>query len=533
MNVFLLIAALIILLCLICNRFSDKFGVPALLMFIGLGLVFGADGPFRIQFDNFALAEQFCSIALIFIMFYGGFGTRWKTAKPAAGKAIMLSTIGVILTALFTGLFCRFALGFDWFEGFLVGAVLSCTDAASVFSILRSKQLALKEHTAPLLEIESGSNDPCAYMLTVIMLTLLEGGADVFTFIKMIILQFGVGIACGVALYYLSRPFFIRKKLDMNGMESVFLVAVIILSYAIPSALGGNGYLSTYLVGILLGNSPLRQKSVMVHFFDGITSLMQMSVFFLLGLLAFPSMMGDILLPAILIALFLTFIARPLAVILLMKPQGCSNRQLALVSWAGLRGASSIVFAIVATVSPAYLKNDLFHIVFCVVLLSIAFQGSLLPLVAKLLGMIDPSADVLRTFNDYQESQDVQFVRLHISEDHPWLGKKLWELTLPPEMLIVSIQHGNEIVIPNGSDTLNLGDQLVITAPAFHDNQKIDLREMVLPADHDWCDLALRDIDLPRGTLIVLSRHNGVTIVPRGDTVLRAGDTIVMTEIQA
>jgi cell volume regulation protein A len=244
-------------------------------------------------------------------------------------------------------------------------------------------------------------------------------------------------------------------------------------------------------------------------------------------------MMGEILLPAILIALFLTFVGRPLAVALLMKPQGCSNAQIALVSWAGLRGASSIVFAIMATVSPTYLKNDLFHIVFCVVLLSIAFQGTLLPFVAHRLKMVDPSADVLRTFNDYQEEHEVQFVRLRISEKHPWRGKKLWELTLPPEMLIVSIQRGTHIVIPNGSDTLELGDRLVITAPAFRDNQKIDLREMVLPPDHDWCDHALRDIDLPRGTLIVLSRHAGVAIVPRGDTILRAGDTVVMTEIQA
>lgn len=532
MNTFLSIAALIILLCIVCNRFSDKFGVPALLLFIGLGLVFGADGPIRIHFDNFALSEQFCSIALIFIMFYGGFGTRWKTAKPAAGKAVLLSTAGVLLTALFTGLFCRFVLGFDWLESFLVGAVLSSTDAASVFSILRSKRLALREHTAPLLEIESGSNDPCSYMLTIIMLTLMEGSADPLTFAKMVFLQFAVGIACGVGLFLLVRPLLTRKNLDMNGLETVFLVAVVILSYAVPSALGGNGYLSTYLVGILLGNSQLRQKPVMVHFFDGITSLMQMSVFFLLGLLAFPSMMADILLPAVLIALFLTFISRPLAVTLLLKPQGCSNRQIALVSWAGLRGASSIVFAIMATVSPAYLKNDLFHIVFCVVLLSIAFQGTLLPLVARKLDMIDPSADVLRTFNDYQEEQEVQFVRLRISEKHPWLGKQLWELTLPPEMLIVSIQRGNKIVIPNGSDTLDLGDRLVITAPAFRDNQKIDLREMILTADHDWCGHALRDIDLPRGTLIVLSKHGGTSIVPRGDTVLTAGDTVVMTEIQ-
>ena len=532
MVTFLLIAALIILLCIVCNRFSDRFGVPSLLLFIGLGLLFGVDGPIRIHFDDFSLAESFCSVALIFIMFYGGFGTRWKTAKPAAGKAILLSTAGVLLTAAFTGFFCRLALGFDWLGSFLVGAVLSSTDAASVFSVLRSKRLALRESTAPLLEIESGSNDPCAYMLTVIILTLMSGAADPFSFLKMVVLPFLLGLVRGAVLAAAARAALPRLRAAMDGLETVFLVAIVLLSYAIPAALGGNGYLSAYLVGILLGNSRLRQKTALVHFFDGITSLMQMSVFFLLGLLAFPSMMPGILLPALLIALFLTFIARPAAVTLLLRPFGCSGRQIVLVSWAGLRGAASIVFAIMATVSPAYLKNDLFHIVFCVVLLSIAVQGSLLPPVARRLGMIDPSADVLRTFNDYQEEQSVQFIRLQITEHHPWLGCHPRELTLPPEMLVVSIQRGRRLFIPDGSASLQLGDKLVITAPAFRDNQRIDLRELILPPDHEWCGRALRDIDLPRGTLIVLSKRADTVIVPRGDTVLLAGDTVVLTELE-
>lgn len=209
MAVILLLCCAVILSCIIANRFSNKFGMPALLCFMALGMIFGSDGLFKISFNNYQITEQLCTIALIFIMFYGGFGTKWQTARPVAAKAVLLSTLGVVITAMLTCLFCYQVLHFSFTESFLIGAVLSSTDAASVFSILRSKNLNLKHSTAPLLEIESGSNDPMAYMLTMIALAMISDDSGVSVPV-MLVTQIGVGICVGIACAILGI-FALRK----------------------------------------------------------------------------------------------------------------------------------------------------------------------------------------------------------------------------------------------------------------------------------------------------------------------------------
>ena len=226
MTVLLLIAGLVMISCVLCNRFLGKLGVPMLLAFILLGMLFGSDGLLRIPFDDYSFAEQICSAALIFIMFYGGFGTSWKEARPVVGKAALLSTLGVVLTAALVGAFCHFALGFSLLESFLVGAVISSTDAASVFFILRSKKLGLKYHTASLLEVESGSNDPCSYMLTTIVLTVMVGGASAGQALYLVFSQVVYGGALGVAWGLLAVWFMRRVSFSSSGFESVFAVAV-------------------------------------------------------------------------------------------------------------------------------------------------------------------------------------------------------------------------------------------------------------------------------------------------------------------
>ena len=329
---FLLLIGIIILLCVVCNRVSQRLGIPMLLIFILLGMFFGTDGVVKIPFDDFPLAERICSAALVFIMFYGGFGTNWKQARPVAVQSVLLSTLGVVLTACLTGLFCHFVLRITFWESMLIGAVTGSTDAASVFSILRSKKLSLRHHTDSLLEVESGSNDPCSYMLTAIILSVMSGTATGGEIAYLVFAQLVYGVVSGILMALLSLWVLRRFRFATQGFDTIFVVAMVLFSYALPTVFGGNGYLSAYLFGILLGNRPLPNKKQLVHFFDGVTGLMQMLIFFLLGLLSFPSQMPAVLVPALLIALFLTFVARPAAVFLLLTPFRCPLRQQLLVA---------------------------------------------------------------------------------------------------------------------------------------------------------------------------------------------------------
>lgn len=531
MSGFLLLCAVVILCCVILNKISGKMGLPMLLFFIALGLFFGSDGVVKIPFENYAFAEQICSIALIFIMFYGGFGTNWEEAKPIAGKAVLLSTAGVILTCGFTGLFCRWVLGMAWLESLLIGAVISSTDAASVFSILRSKQLNLKDHTASLLEIESGSNDPCSYMLTVIILSLMQGNLTAGGMVLLVAKQIVFGGLVGIGIAYLSLFVLKRVSFGTNGFDAIFVVAVAVFSYALPDVLGGNGYLSAYIAGIILGNARIPNKKALVHFFDGLTGLMQMLIFFLLGLLAFPSQMPTVFVSSFLIAVGLTFLIRPLVIFGLLKPFGCSSAQCGLVSWTGLRGAASIVFAIMATIHPAYTRYDLFHIVFCVVLLSISFQGTLLPWMAKKLHMVDGEANVLKTFTDYAEEEQVQFMQLALENGHPWQGKKIAQINLPPQMLLVMVIRGKQTIVPNGQTMLHEGDIAVLAAPKFEGagEKNLVLQEQTLGKKDERIGKRIQDLPRTR-QLIVLIKREGSCLLPNGRTKLNNGDVLVIYE---
>ena len=365
-----------------------------------------------------------------------------------------MSSFGVIATSILTGVFCYYALGFPLLEGMLIGALLGSTDAASVFSILRSKRLNLKYNTASLLEVESGSNDPFAYMLTIIIMTILQSGsADPTDIVILIGKQLIFGLLFGALIGQAASRFMQRFSFTTSGFDSAFVLAIAVLSYAAPSVLSGNGYLSAYLAGLIIGNNPLPNKRSMVHFIDGITGLMQMLIFFLLGLLSFPSALPSVVPIALLIFLFLTFIARPLATWLLLLPFRSPNNQKLLISWSGLRGAASIVFSIMVSIAQLPLENDLFHIVFTVVLLSISLQGSLLPMVSKRTDMIDDEENVMRTFNDYADDTDINFIRISITASHPWAWMPLSHLALSSDMLAVMILRGDETLTPHGKIT--------------------------------------------------------------------------------
>lgn len=531
MTSYILLVAAVILLCLSLNKMSNKLGIPMLLAYILLGMMFGTDGILKIPFDNFTIAEQICTVSLIFIMFYGGFGTNWKQAKPVAGKAVLLSTVGVILTAVTTGAFCHFILRMDFWESMLIGSVISSTDAASVFSILRSKRLNLKNNTASMLEVESGSNDPCSYMLTVIILTIMSGELSGSSLVVMIFSQIIFGILVGVVVALAAA--FILKKVNFatDGFDTIFVFSMALVSYAGASMINGNGYLAAYIAGIILGNTPLHHKKSLVHFFDGITGLMQMLIFFLLGLLAYPSQLPKILPIALAIAVFLTFVARPVSVFAILMPFRCPVKQQLLVSWAGLRGAASIVFAIMATVSPAYTKNDLFHIVIFIVLFSISIQGTLLGLVAKKLDMIDENGNVMKTFSDYSDEMPVEFVKISIKAGHPWENRRIKDLTSLPDLLLVLILRGEERIIPNGNTVVLAGYKIVLSALSPEENLGICLTEIPIEKDSKWIGKPLSRIKLGEEKLVLVLKRNEKVVIPNGNTVIRENDVLVISQL--
>ena len=527
----ILFSAIVIFLCIVTNKFSSKIGLPVLVFFMFLGMLFGCDGILKISFDDYDLTSKLCSIGLIFIIFYGGFCTKKPENKKVTLQACLLSSFGTIFTAGFCAIFCFYILNMSFAESFLIGAIISSTDAASVFSILRSKQLNLKYNTAPILEMESGSNDPCSYMLTTIMLGLISGGkisAGAITYTVFAQIIYGVAIGALMA----GITIFVLKKFQVTteGFDTILVFAFVLLAYAVPTAVGGNGYLSAYLFGIVLGNADLDNKKSLVHFFDGVTGLMQMLVFFLVGLLAFPSALPAVVFPSLMIALFLTFAARPAVVCLLLTPLRSKWRQQILVSWAGLRGAASIVFAIMARSSGTVFEHDIFHMIFFIVLFSILLQGTLLPYVAKLLDMIDDKEDVLKTFTDYTEEVPVQFIQFTVEENHPWAGSKIKDILLPPETLLVQIQRDEKDVTPNGDTVLVPGDTLILSAKAPGDVDGVRLIEIELDGSHKWVGKSLSRIHLGKGKLVVMIQRGEELIIPNGNTVFAPGDTIVIKE---
>lgn len=532
MEAVLLLASVVIFACVAFNKLSGRFGVPGLFVFILLGMIFGSDGIFKIPFDNYSFASDICSVALIFIMFYGGFGTKWSLAKPVAAKAILMSSVGTVFTAALVGLFCYTVLGFELLEGFLMGAVICSTDAASVFSILRSKKINLKYGTASLLEVESGSNDPFSYMLTAIVLSLMEGrdqsASDV---LLMLAAQIIFGVLFGVVIAVATKKIFKKITFKDAGFDAVFTVGVAIVSFALPTVIGGNGYLSAYITGIILGNSKISNKKGLVHFFDGVTGLMQMLLFFLLGLLSFPSKLPDIAVTAILVVLFLTFAARPVSALLVMSPFKCKINQQMFVAWSGMRGAASIVFAIMAMTSPAALGNDIFHIVFFIVLFSVLVQGTLLPVVARKLDMIDEDADVMKTFTDYADEMPVEFIRFKINRGHEWHGKKVADIVLPPECILVLLIRGEEKFVPKGNTALCEGDTVILSGVESGEIKGVHLYEHKVEAGDERINRKIYEFSSEKALVIMIRRDNHV-VIPKGDTVILENDILVINDME-
>ena len=558
----LLLTGVVIALCIFINRATDRVKIPSLLLFIALGVLFGV--LLRPQIGNFTdyeLGNVVCSVCLVFVIFYGGFGTNFKEARPVAPQALLLSFAGTALTAGLVGAFVYFAFrllpffegGIGWVESLLIGSVISSTDAASVFNILRARRLNLKYGTSSLLEMESGSNDPTSYMLTVVFTAVLAAqygiqGASALSageIAAMLFSQVGFGAVAGAGFGFLA--IFILKKFPFNMGQggTIFILAVSLVTYALPTLLGelsgipvlaGNGYLAVYICGILLGNARISQKRDCVRFFDALTGVAQMMIFFLLGLLATPEWLvsPEVLLPALLVFAFMTLFARPLAVTGLLAPFRARINQIGVVSWAGLRGVASVVFAIyaVSALGEGTLPYDLFSIVFVIVIVSMLVQGTLLPFMSEKMRMLGDNDNVLRTFNDYQEESSVCFVKVVVGKNHPWAGKKLRDCVLPREFLVVLVLRGEEVIVPGGDTAVQAGDLLVTAAPEFENRDEFGMFEEYLGKNHPWAGMHVRDLALPAGTLIAMIKRKGGTVIPYGATRLQAEDTLVCIRLR-
>ena len=521
--------SLVMLLCILSEKFSYKIGMPALVFFMFVGMLFGSDGIAKIPYNSYSSAETICSIALIFIMFQGGFTTNWKVARPYISKAASLSTLGVLLTALISTAGCHFLLNLNWQESFLISSVLASTDAASVFSILKRHNLDLKDGTSPILEVESGSNDPMAYLLTMTAVGIIQSGR-VSNILLSIFLQIFLGFFFGILFARLTRRILSLKNIANDGMDTIIIISATTLCYALTDKLGGNAYLSVYLMGLYLGNTRINSKRVIITFFNDLTSLLQMLIFFIIGLLSTPSRMPQSIPMAITVSVILTFIARPLMTVILLRLQGCSMRQCMLISWAGLRGASSIVFAISAVSSGISLSFDLFHVVFVVSLFSIALQGALLPLTSRKLSMIDESPNIFKTFNDFEDTVDFQFVKAHINPGNSWIGQKIKKIDIPFHSQVVMIKRRDKTIAARGHTVIEEGDDLILNIPAYLPARNERVNEVHVTEKNPWVGKTLEEIGMPDNQLMIMIIRDDKKIIPNGDTVVNSGDTLLIFE---
>ncbi len=523
-----LITGIILILALFAIRFSNKHGIPALLLFIVLGMVFGAIG---FDFKDFEFADNFATVALMVIMFYGGFGTNWRMAKPVAKEAIILSSLGVVATALLTGLFCHYVLGFKLLEGMLIGSIVGSTDYASVSNILRSKNLNLKYNTASLLELESGSNDPTAYTMTMVFLSVIVG-LDVSVPI-LILSQVVLGILMGFILALVTGKLLKILPLGADGLYAVFMAAAMLITYDATGLLGGNGYLALYILGIYLGNMEFKGKRDIVFFFDGFTEIMQIGLFFILGLLSNLSDFISTFPMVLAIMVFMTIIARPVTVYGLMLPFKLKGNQLNMISLAGIRGAAAIAFAIMAVNSDAIVSVDIYHIVFGICVLSSLVQGSLMPPAARKWDMLDPNDTVLQTFNYYQNKREIGFLETRIHPDSRLVGRQVKDLNLTFDYIVAKIERDGKTIVPRGHVTIEENDLIVLGGEIHFDESGHDLIEFTIPKGHKWANQYIKDLDLASSRLIVMiQRKDSDIIVPIGDTLLLEDDKVIIIEVE-
>ncbi len=384
LNLLLGIAGILLLFCVFANRISDRFGIPALLLFLGMGMLAGSDGVGRIEFYDAKLSNHIGTVALIFILFSGGLETKWSEVKPVVYRGTLLSTAGVILTAVFLFLCAYYVLRIPFEISMLLSVIVSSTDAPAVFNIMRSQRSDLSPGLKPILEFESGSNDPMAVLLSMGAIQLLSHpNFNIPGLLGGFALQMFLGLAFGLLLGRAAVYVLSKLKLAYSGLYPVFGVGLVMVTFSLTQIAYGNGFLAVYLCGMVLGNNGFMYRRHLMRFHDSLAWIMQIGMFLILGLLVNPSELGSVFLTSFACSLFLMFIARPLAVfICLYKSRYTLNEKL-FISWAGLKGAVPIILATYPLMINFPNSQFLFNTIFFLVIISVLFQGQTLTYVAR------------------------------------------------------------------------------------------------------------------------------------------------------
>ena len=467
----LLIGAILIFCAIMISKTGYRFGIPTLLLFLLVGMGFGTDG-LGLEFNSAKDAQFIGMIALSIILFTGGMDTKLRDIKPVMAQGMILSTVGVLLTTLLTGGFIFWLSGFSSMNiampiltSLLLAATMSSTDSASVFNLLRSQRMNLKENLKPMLELESGSNDPMAYMLTIALIQVIASGSgfDIGLLVKDLLVQFFVGGVMGYAFGRLAVWLINKVNLSNSSLYPILLLSLVFITFTITDLLHGNGYLAVYILGVIVGNARLVFRKEINTFMNGLTWFSQIVMFLSLGLLVNPHEMLGVSVSAMLIGLFMIFVARPLTVMLCLLPfRQMTFKAKCFVSWVGLRGAVPIIFATYPVVSEIPGSQVIFNIVFFITLLSLIFQGMTIAPVAKWLSLDLPEEKEGNEFGvEIPEEIDSQLTDVTLTPEMLEDGNRLMDMNIAPGTLVMLVKRGSEFMIPNGRMELKVGDKLL------------------------------------------------------------------------
>ncbi|MFJ8233994.1 potassium/proton antiporter [Streptomyces sp. NPDC094448] len=461
LNELLFSGALVLLIAVAAVRISSRSGLPSLLLYLGIGVAIGQDGIFNVTFNNAELTQVIGYAALVVILAEGGLGTKWQEIKPALPAAVALSTAGVAVSVGITAAAAHYLVGLEWRQALIIGAVVSSTDAAAVFSVLR--RVPLPSRVTGVLEAESGFNDAPVVIL-VVAFSAAGPVDDWYVLVGKIALELAIGAGIGLAVGFAGAFGLRHVALPASGLYPIAVMAIAVIAYAAGAMAHGSGFLAVYLAAVVLGNSGLPHAPASRGFAEGLGWIAQIGMFVLLGLLVTPHELGDDLVPALLIGLVLTMVARPLSVLFSLLPFGIPKREQVLLSWAGLRGAVPIILATIPMVSGVADSTRVFNIVFVLVVVYTLVQGPTLPWLARALKLGPGAPSDLGIESAPLERLRGHLLSVAIPEESKMHGVEVAELRLPAGAAVTLVVRGGQSFVPLPTTVLRRGDELLVVA---------------------------------------------------------------------